>query len=566
MNAAPPRPPWLIPAALVAVLAGAAVVLGVGVLASGSGGSSGSPAPASGGVADVPSSSIEASASSSPDATADAGASASPSGSPTDSPAPSSSPTLVDGDVAIVPVTNFRTTLTSVKPIDVRAMVAGGHAFDHIVLVEADADAVLAALKLPREALGDKLVTVATPAAVSKRLANKRRDIGFLRADDVGPSVRALGWGSKTMFGEDRVASLDDWPLQATLPVASDASPGYDPAHAWTMVAGGDILLDRGVKLAIDGHAAGTDFPFNGGTAEITGTCKNCSPLGWDTPYTKRTGNAGAVRGLTKGADVAIANFENPAPNTWRFHSSGTVFSANPANIAAVEDAGFDWVSMANNHIGDAGDNGILQTMKNLDKHDIAHSGAGKNFKDAHKASLLKVGGVTVGLLGYDTIAPTYWATADSPGSAHMTVPALKKDIAAARAAGADVVVVMPHWGVEYTTGPTALQQRLGRAAIDAGADMVIGNHPHWVGAMEVYKGHPIWYALGNLVFDQTWSIPTLEGITLELTFDGKRLVQAKIRPHLILDRSQPNFMDPAGDGKAVLKQLYDASGALLPW
>ena len=87
-----------------------------------------------------------------------------------------------------------------------------------------------------------------------------------------------------------------------------------------------------------------------------------------------------------------IANFENPAPNTWRFHSSGTVFSANPANIAAVEDAGFDWVSMANNHIGDAGDNGILQTMKNLDKHDIAHAGAGTNFKAAHKASLLEVG------------------------------------------------------------------------------------------------------------------------------------------------------------------------------
>ena len=413
-------------------------------------------------------------ASSSPDATADAGASAAPSGSPADSPAPSSSPTLVDGDVAIVPVTNFRTTLTSVKPIDVRALVAGGHAFDHIVLVEADADAVLAALKLPRAALGDKLVTVATPAAVSKRLANKRRDIGFLRADDVGPSVRALGWGSKSMFGEDRVATLDDWPLQATLPVASDASPGYDPAHAWTMVAGGDILLDRGVKLAIDGHAAGTDFPFNGGTAEITGTCKNCSPLGWDTPYTKRTGNAGAFRSLTKGADVAIANFENPAPNTWRFHPSGTVFSANPANIAAVEDAGFDWVSMANNHIGDAGDNGILQTMKNLDKHDIAHSGAGKNLKDAHKASMLKVGGVTVGLLGYDTIAPTYWATADSPGSAHMTVPALKKDVAAARAAGADVVVVMPHWGVEYTTGPTA-------AAAEArpGGDRRRGRHGH---------------------------------------------------------------------------------------
>ena len=167
---------------------------------------------------------------------------------------------------------------------------------------------------------------------------------------------------------------------------------------------------------------------------------------------------------------------------------------------------------MANNHIGDAGDLGILQTMKNLDKHDIAHAGAGRNTTAAHKAALIEAGGVTVGLLGYDTIAPSYWSAPDSPGSAHMTVKALKQDIAAARAAGADVVVVMPHWGVEYTAKPTALQQKLGRAAIDAGADMVIGNHPHWVGAMEVYKGKPIWYALGNLVFDQTWSIPTDRG------------------------------------------------------
>ena len=93
-----------------------------------------------------------------------------------------------------------------------------------------------------------------------------------------------------------------------------------------------------------------------------------------------------------------------------------------------------------------------------------------------------------------------------------MTDKALKRDIAAARAAGADVVVVMPHWGVEYTAPPYGTQQRLGRAAIDAGADMVIGDHPHWVGAMEVYKGKPIWYSLGNFVFDQTWSIPTRRG------------------------------------------------------
>jgi len=560
------RPAWLIPAAVVGVVA-LVLVVGVGLFAAGSGGT---PSPAPSGIAERPSGPT-AEPSDEPASPPPSDAVESPSSAPSDGPSssPSSSPSpgpLVDGDVAIVPVTSFRSADTTVKGSDVRAMADGGQAFDHLVLTEADADGMLAALKVDRAVLGDTLKIVKSPEALAKRLASQRGDLGFLRADEVGPSVRALSWGNDALFGADRVSSLASWPLHATLQVQDGEAPAYDPAKAWTMVAGGDILLDRGVKLAIDGHASGTDFPFNGGFADITGTCKNCSPFGWDTPYTKRTGQAGAVRHLFKGADVAIANFENPAPNDWRFHPSGTVFSANPANIAALEDAGFDWVSMANNHIGDAGDDGILQTEKNLDKHDIAHSGAGRNTTAAHKAALVKVGDVTVGLLGYDTIAPSYWSAPDSPGSAHMTVKALKQDIAAARAAGADVVVVMPHWGVEYTAKPTALQQKLGRAAIDAGADMVVGNHPHWVGAMEVYKGKPIWYALGNLVFDQTWSIPTMEGITVESTFDGTRLVQARIRPHLILDKAQPNFLDPAGDGKAVLNQLYRASGDLLPW
>ena len=142
----------------------------------------------------------------------------------------------------------------------------------------------------------------------------------------------------------------------------------------------------------------------------------------------------------------------------------------------------------------------------------------------------------------------------------------MRADIKKARAAGADVVIVYPHWGTEYTPKPFAGQQALARAVIDAGADMVIGNHAHWVGAMEVYKGKPIWYALGNFVFDQDWSEPTMEGITLELTFDGADLVQVRMRPHVILDKAQPNFMDPAGTGRVVMGQLFDASKRLLPW
>jgi poly-gamma-glutamate synthesis protein (capsule biosynthesis protein) len=361
--------------------------------------------------------------------------------------------------------------------------------------------------------------------------------------------------------------SADRWPLVAQLDaVATASSAPYDPARSWTLFAGGDILLDRGVALTVKTEGKGVDFPFAGGSATVTSRyC--CSSFGWRLPRTRRTGDAGSVRELIGRADVAIANFENPAPVKFTWHARGTVFTADPALIAGLANAGLDWVSLANNHIRDAGATGILQTITALQRFGIAHAGAGAGYTAAHKPALLSARGVKVGLLGYDTIAASYWTkTAAAVGSAQMTEAALKADIRAARAAGADVVVVFPHWGVEYTTRVSAQQSRLGHAAIDAGADLVIGNHAHWAGAIEIYKGRPIWYALGNFVFDQTWSEPTMEGITLELTFDGTRLVQAVMRPHIILDRAQPNFMAPEGSGKVVMDQVLNASKGLLPW
>ncbi|HYO43813.1 MAG TPA: CapA family protein [Candidatus Limnocylindrales bacterium] len=471
-------------------------------------------------------------------------------------------PLLAETDVAIVPVTNFRSARTGIRAADIAALASGGSPIKALVLVEDDADAILAALDLSRGDLGTKLVTVASAEALAANLAKNRARVAFLRADDVGPSVRALAWGGKTLFGNTRVKSLAKWPLVARLP--GPETPSYDPAGAWTLVAGGDILLDRGVSLAL--QANGADFPFDGGTVTITGRCKDCSPMGWDLPYTKRTGNAGIVRDLIKDADLAIANFENPAPDAFRWHGKGTVFSANPRHIAGLVDAGLDWVSLANNHIGDAGRKGMLQTMTNLKEYGLAYGGLGKNAAAAHKATLLKAGDVTVGILGYDQIARSYNATDTIAGSARMTAKALKADVKAARKAGADVVIVFPHWGVEYRAAPVESQRRLGKAAIDAGADLVIGNHPHWAEGMEVYQGKPIWYALGNFVFDQTWSEYTMEGITLELTFQGKELVQIRMRPHLILGKAQPNFMDPAGSGKFVMDQVWKASEGLLSW
>ena len=546
---------WLGPA----IIAAALLLVLVVAVALGSGALSGTPAP-SGAVAGVGSPTPAVSGAPSTPAGTDQPASPTPG----DSPSPSSPPPAADAQLAFAPVVPFRSPRSATKRADVTGLATGGSPFGALVLVERDADGILDALGLDRAGLGKKLVTVPSAERLAANLANHPNRIGFLRADEVGPSVRAVAWGGKALFGTDRVKNLAAWPLTATLPASAADAPAYDPAAAWTLFAGGDILLDRGVSLAIGAHDA--DFPFDGGTAEITGLCKDCSPLGWDTPYTRRTGHAGAVRDLISGADLAIANFENPAPNRFSFHDQGTNFSANPANIKGLVDAGIDWVSLANNHAADQGTTGILQTMRNLDKAGIEHGGAGRTFAKAHEATLMQVGDVTVGILGYDAIRPAANADGDTPGTARITQANLKRDIKAARKAGADVVVVFPHWGIEYRAEPVQSQETMAHAAIDAGADMVIGNHPHWAEGMEVYKGKPIWYGLGNFVFDQTWSNYTMEGITLELTFRGSDLVQARMRPHIILDKAQANFLDPAGSGKFVMDQVFNASEGRLPW
>jgi poly-gamma-glutamate synthesis protein (capsule biosynthesis protein) len=470
--------------------------------------------------------------------------------------------------MAVVPVTSFRGTATTTTIAEVKSVLAGTSGrYEALELVRRDATGILKTVGAARPEDPNRLVLVGTASRLTADLAAHRDRLAIIRADNVTPAVRALAWGRHALFGEDRVSKLAAWPFKADLRAPKDPyKPTYDPARAWTLVAGGDILLDRGVAKTVKIDGRGVNFPFNGGTATITGRCRDCSAFGWDLPYVHRTGNAGAMRELLLNADLAIANFENPAPDNYRYHTSGTRFSADPRLIDGLMNAGIDYVSLANNHIRDAGGQGILDTITNLDDRGIAHSGAGKNIKAAHRPAIMRIGRTKVAILGYDTIARYYAAGANSPGSAQLTPIGVRKDVRAARRAGADVVIVFPHWGTEYDPTPFAGQERLARACIDAGADMVIGNHAHWAGAMEVYKGKTIWYALGNFVFDQTWSEPTMEGITLELTFQGAKLEQVRMRPHIILDKAQPNFMDSAGSGRVVMGQVFGASKGLLPW
>ena len=469
------------------------------------------------------------------------------------------------GSVPIVPVTNFRGTATATTRSEVASVLGGtSRRYQTVELVVDEAGAILAALNLTRPTDSSRLVLAEDATILQADLAKDGTRLGFMRADMIGPEVRALAWGRSALFGVGRVTRLTDWPLRAPLPSPA-AGAAFDPATTWTLFAGGDILLDRGVYQTVKLRGKGVDFPFDGGSAEVVSRyC--CSAFGWQLPRTQRTGGAGAVRALIEGADLAIANFENPAPDRPRYHTSGTVFSADPTLIAGLAHAGIDYVSLANNHIRDAGGPGILQTIANLNRNGIASSGSGKDLATARRPGSFTMAGTNVAILAYDAIAGGYHATASRVGSAPLVARYVRQDVRSARAAGADLVIVFPHWGTEYRSKPSAAQQELAHAIIDAGADLVIGNHAHWAAAMEVYHGKPIWYALGNFVFDQTWSEPTMEGITLELTFRGATLSQVRIRPHIILDKAQPNFLDPAGDGRVVMGQVYSASKGLLPW
>lgn len=504
-----------------------------------------------------------------------------PSGPPTSTPTSTPTPTAgttavpatpsaapVDGplvEVAVVPVTHFRSTRTTTGSKEVADVLAGrSERYEALELVADEADAILAALGQERPPDPDRLILADSAEVLSADLAGNRKRLAFLRAEAVTPAVRALAWGSRSLFGVDRLTDLAEWRLTAALPTPTGGRD-FDAGATWTLFSGGDILLDRGVYETIRVKGKGVDFPFDGGTAEITSRyC--CSSFGWELPRTKRTGNAGAMRELISGADLAIANFENPAPNKVRWHTKGTVFSADPGIIDGLVTAGIDYVGIANNHIGDAGRAGIAQTIRNLEKRGLAYSGAGENEAAARSPALLEVNGTTVAILAYDRIARYYFAGPDTAGSAPLSAKRVAVDIRKARDAGADVVIVFPHWGTEYRDTPVASQRALAQAIIDGGADMIIGNHAHWAAAMEVYKGKPIWYALGNFVFDQTWSEPTMEGVTLELTFRADTLAQVRIRPHIILDKAQPNFLDPAGDGRVVMRQVFGGPPGMLPW
>jgi poly-gamma-glutamate capsule biosynthesis protein CapA/YwtB (metallophosphatase superfamily) len=242
---------------------------------------------------------------------------------------------------------------------------------------------------------------------------------------------------------------------------------------------------------------------------------------------------------------------------------------APPQSIEGLTYSGFDVMTIASNHAKDCGqaaascDQAVLDTVANLHNAGIATAGGGANLAEARKPAIVAVNGIRFAFLGYDDVANYYNATDSSPGTAPLDSTTLAGDVRAAKAQ-ADIVIVMPHWGSEYTLSPTARQQEMAHLAIDSGATLVVGNHPHWAQATENLGNKFIDYALGNFVFDQDWSIETQQGLVMAATFQGKQLVKVELFPIRIDQAYQPALASPE-EGAQILDRIASVSTTLPP-
>ncbi len=224
---------------------------------------------------------------------------------------------------------------------------------------------------------------------------------------------------------------------------------------------------------------------------------------------------------LLRDADVTIGNLECPVAASGTAHASKIyAFRADP-RVMRVLRGRFDAMSVANNHSGDQGHAAFRETLAHLRDAGITPFGGGRDLREAHAPLWIERAGLRIAVLAYNGFKPRAFEAGPSwPGVAWAEDAEMAADIRAARRAGADVVIPFMHWGWEREPEPGARQWAQARLLIDAGADAVVGSHPHVTQGAALYRGKPIVWSLGNFVFDGFDLPAARQGWLLRLTVD----------------------------------------------
>ena len=221
-------------------------------------------------------------------------------------------------------------------------------------------------------------------------------------------------------------------------------------------------------------------------------------------------------------ADISLINLEAPFFSDCTPTDFGMIFCAPPEHLEGLKMAGIDIANLANNHIRNRGQEGVDYTISTLRQNNITPIG----FEPAIK----EMKGIKFGFLGFNAIDKI------DESSLSLQIKELDDQV--------DILVATFHWGSEYSPKSDATQKRIAHLSVDAGADVIIGHHPHWVQEKEIYLGKPIYYSLGNLIFDQAWSDKTQEGLVVKMFFSGKNYLTSQDLPVRIFDFGQPRFVN----------------------
>jgi poly-gamma-glutamate synthesis protein (capsule biosynthesis protein) len=279
-------------------------------------------------------------------------------------------------------------------------------------------------------------------------------------------------------------------------------------------LAVGDIMLSRGVTMAIN-RANDPLLPF-----------KRLSDLFLST-------------------DFNFGNLESPFSGNDGYIGRGLVFNAQTRNIAGLKAYNLKVLNLANNHALDQRLAGLQYTRKYLEDNAITYLGVGDRKEEAWQPKIIEIRGVKIGFIGAS------YASFNDGGAGRNDYVARIEEIDHLRNAIArlkskvNFVLVTMHAGTEYTRRPNKSQVDFARAAVELGADLVIGAHPHWIQSVEYYRGKCIFYSLGNFIFDQEWSQDTKEGLAIKVTLDGKKRKNDPSLWGLDLD-SMPGFRPAA--------------------
>lgn len=266
----------------------------------------------------------------------------------------------------------------------------------------------------------------------------------------------------------------------------------------WTLLVGGDVMIGRTVNY------------------------KTLTYNDFDWPYKN-------ITTLIDSADYTFVNLESPVIDNCPIKNDGLIFCGDNRHIPAMSRAGIDIVSLANNHTLNQGISGLENTINLLNKNNIVSVGV-------ENPIYIDIEDQKIAFLGYNEIE-CY------PGVACIDEQQIKADIEVAKA-NSDYVIIMYHWGGEYRDYPTDYQVEVAHYSIDYGADLVLGNHPHWIQPFEIYEDKLIMYSHGNTVFDQMWSAKTREGVFAKYIFNGANLIDVELYPTLIEDYGQPYLLE----------------------